>query len=123
MRFTTPPFFVLYGMRRVRSIVRAKLRLPRRPRHVWKLLVIAWSVVLGVQALTGTATPQTAPQPTLAPVLDEGAPNAIPGQYIVVFKPGTSRETVLAAQRTVKNLGGTVGHTYMWALTGFSAKL
>ena len=85
------------------------------------------SVVLAVQVLAGTAMAQPTRdptnQPTLAPVLNEKLPNRIPDQYIVVFKPGTSREVVLAAQKRVKELGGTVGHTYTSALIGFSAKL
>lgn len=86
-------------------------------------LLIACSVVLAVQVLAGTAIAQPVSQPTLAPVHNEGAPNTIPGQYIVVFKPGTTREAVLAAQNTVKRLGGTVGFTYTSALIGFSVKL
>src|ERR1700682_3580057 len=76
--------------------------------------------------------------PQLPPVLNEGSPKAIPGQYIVVFKPdarqkpgtpaaaskrGVVRQDVLAAQETVKRLGGTIGFTYTSALIGFSAKL
>ena len=70
--------------------------------------------------------------PQLPTVLYEAAPKAIPGQYIVVFKPetarlaskaGSARQAVLAAQETVKRLGGTVGFTYTSAVIGFSAKL
>lgn len=72
------------------------------------------------------------PSPQLAPVLHEGAPKAIPGQYIVVFKPenprmaskaGSARQALLAAEEIVKKFDGTVGFTYTSALIGFSAKL
>jgi len=114
--------FLLYGVLRLQSIVRIKMRPPSSPHGLWKLSS-ACAAVLAVQMLAGTAIAQPAPQPTLAPVRNEGAPNAIPGQYIVVFKPGTTREAVLAAQARVKSLGGTVGHTYTSALIGFSVKV
>jgi len=101
--------------------------------HSFKQLVSAGflSALLVVQVLTGaaiaqpsrdTSNPPTDP-PKLAPLLNEKLPNRIPDQYIVVFKPGTSREAVLAAQRKVKETGGTVGITYKSAIIGFSAKL
>jgi subtilisin family serine protease len=98
-------------------------RLRDAPQRLWKLTPIACAAVLAVQLLAGTAIAQPAPEPTLAPMVNEGAPNTIPGQYIVVFKPGTAREAVLAAENTVKKLGGTVGFTYTSALIGFSVKL
>ena len=81
------------------------------------------SVVLAVQVLAGTAIAQTVPPTALAPVRDEGAVDVIPDQYIVVFKTGTSRETVQQALSKVKAMGGSVGFTYQSALVGFSAKL
>lgn len=85
--------------------------------------LIACTAVLAVWMVAGRTTAQTAPQETQVPVYNEGGPNTIPGQYIIVFKPGTSREAVLAAQSIVKRLDGKVGYTYTAALTGFSAKL
>lgn len=64
-----------------------------------------------------------APEPTLAPLINESAPNRIPGQYIVVFKQGVARDAVLNAQERIKGLGGTIGHTYTSAVSGFSVKL
>lgn len=95
----------------------------RRPRHLWKLWLIACSAALAARVLAQTTTAQPDHQPPLSPVLNESTPDAIPGQYIVVFKPGTTRDVVLTAQSTVKKLGGTVGFTYTSALIGFSAKL
>jgi len=64
-----------------------------------------------------------AQQRRLAPVTIQENQNVVPGEYIVVFKPGTSRKAVQAAQNTVTRRGGTVGFTYTSALIGFSAKL
>lgn len=93
--------------------------------HSYKQLATACilSAALAVQLLAGTAIAQPSHEPKLAPVLNEKLPNRIPNQYIVVFKPGTKSDVVLAAQRTVKKLDGTVEHTYSSALIGFSAKL
>ncbi len=71
-------------------------------------------------------------QPQLAPVINLRKAKVIPGQYIVVFKPesarlasksGAARQQVLAAQETVKRLGGTIKFTYTSAVIGFNAKL
>jgi subtilisin family serine protease len=97
-------------------------RTPRFPpacRRLWRLSAIAGWLVLAVQVSAGAALAQ----PTLAPVLNAGAANAIPGQYIVVFKPNAVRKAVLDAESTVKGLGGTVEFTYTSALLGFSVKL
>jgi hypothetical protein len=79
--------------------------------------------MLAVQVFAGTASAQPTAEPALAPILNEGAQNTIPSQYIVVFKPGTARSVVQAAQSTVKELGGKVGFTYTSALIGFSVRL
>src|ERR1700759_2714667 len=76
-----------------------------------------------LQILAGTVLVQTATAQQVAPVINGGTPDAIPGQYIVVFQPGTSRDFVLAAQRTAGQLGGTIGFNYTSALLGFSARL
>lgn len=105
-------------------------------RNVWVLTLSLYLGVIGFSTLSaqaadapkaperGTAEKKTGekttPQPMLAPVHSMDSPNRIPGQYIVAFKPGTSRETVKAAQNTVRKLGGTIGHTYTSAPIGFS---
>ncbi len=63
------------------------------------------------------------PEPQLAPLLNENAKDRIPDQYIVVFKPGTPREAVRAAQETVRKHQGRILHTYKATLIGFSAKM
>lgn len=84
-------------------------------------------------------------QANFAPILNEGSPNTIPGQYIVVFKRGpepahddtltrgrirgaVERQTAIpedvrAAQAMVEELGGEVLFTYTSALIGFSFKI
>jgi subtilisin family serine protease len=68
----------------------------------------------------------------LPAVINEHAPKAIPGQYMVIFKPemarvatkaGSARQALLAAEKTVEKLDGTILFTYSSALIGFSAKL
>ncbi|HTD22395.1 MAG TPA: S8 family serine peptidase [Terriglobales bacterium] len=96
-------------------------------RDKWFIKYFFGCLVLLAGVLDGTrATAQG------SSVLNERAPKVIPGQYIVVFKPvtrqaaskpGTARQDVLAAEETVKRLGGTVGFTYTSAVIGFSAKL
>jgi subtilisin family serine protease len=86
--------------------------------HRWcRLSLLACVVVLAAQVSPGIAVAQ------LAPVQNENSPTRIPSQYIVVFKPGTPRNVVTAAQERVRGLGGTVEHTYASALIGFSVKL
>jgi subtilisin family serine protease len=86
--------------------------------------------------LAGTRVALAVP-PQQPSVINADSPKAIPGQYIIVFKPGTfqaavapkaaakpsPRQDVLAAQETAKKLGGTILHTYTAALIGFSVKL
>lgn len=84
--------------------------------------------ILAFLLLAGTALAQPAPQappdqPGVAPLLNLDVKSRIPDHYIVVFKPGTSREVVAAAQRKVQELGGRVGHTYSSALIGFSVNI
>jgi|CZKH01.1.fsa_nt_gi hypothetical protein len=88
-------------------------------------------LLAGVLAETRVAGALPA-SPQLPAVINERAPKAIPGQYIVVFKPetsrvaskaGSARQALLTAQRTVEKLDGKILFTYTSALIGFSAKL
>jgi subtilisin family serine protease len=104
------------------------------------------SALLAIQVLGGTAMaeestykglnqPSQAPtlkkkalkriptRPKLAPLINAELPSKIPGEYIIVFKPGTPRDVVLAAQNRAKRLGGTIKHIYQSALIGFSVNL
>ena len=122
MRRQARHFSLVHRLLHHESIALTARRSLTRPQLLWKLASIASSVVLAIHVLAGAAMAQPA-QPTLAPVQNENLPNRIPGQYIVVFNPGTSRQVVAAAQERVKSLGGTIMHTYTSALIGFSVKL
>ena len=69
---------------------------------------------------------QDAPAPTAAPDDAPAAllrsPNAIPGEYIVVFRDGVADAPGLARQLTAAH-GGTLRFTYTHAIRGFSASL
>jgi hypothetical protein len=84
--------------------------------------------LLAVPMLGGTAIAGGSDEPhiqsKLAPLLNEKAPNRIPDQYIVIFKPGTPRNVLLSAQKKIKGLRSTVRTTYDTSgLIGFSAEL
>ncbi|MBZ9712479.1 S8 family peptidase [Deinococcus multiflagellatus] len=98
------------------------------------------SSALGTLALTmllaacgsQTSTPQaseTARTRTLAPLLGTSNPEAIPGQYIVVFSDGApSNLTAQSASGLIQSLkldpqGVSIQHIYGAALNGFAAKL
>ena len=87
----------------------------------WKFASLL-GALLAASLFSGAAVAQPA-TPQLAPIQNDAAPNKIPGQYIVVFKPGIARSAVASAQERIKSLGGTVIHTYSSSLNGFSVKL
>lgn len=69
---------------------------------------------------------QDAPAP-MAAAPETGAallrsPNAIPGEYIVVFKDGVADAPGLSRQLTAAH-GGTLRHSYQHAVRGFAARL
>jgi hypothetical protein len=55
--------------------------------------------------------------------VDEAGSKTIPNQYIIVFREGTPRAAVRAAERTVVRLGGKIGLRYTTSFEGFSAAL
>lgn len=93
----------------------------------------ALAIALAAAMMSGAAVAQPQDGPKLAPVINQDLPNAIPGQYIVVFKGETSRfqrgatqeriAQLRVAQERVKALGGEVLRTYQSALVGFSVRL
>lgn len=118
---------MLRGLPRLQIAALTNKRSPGRSLLWFKLPSIACLAVLALQAIVGMAIAQSArtptPEPTLAPLRNERAPDRIPDQYIVVFKPGTSRRAILAAQDRVKELGGSIRHIYKSAPIGFSAEV
>jgi hypothetical protein len=62
----------------------------------------------------------------LVPLLYTDAPNAIPNEYIIVYKKGASLDLLTAVDNLIKNgLGSTLGHVYAIAssFNGRSATL
>src|SRR5262245_40055369 len=62
----------------------------------------------------------TAVAKTEAPILGTESQTAIPGRYIVVFRPGTPAAEVSAVSEQAHGLGGQVDFVYDAALTGFA---
>src|SRR5215216_1935518 len=58
-----------------------------------------------------------------APILGADSATAIPGRYIVVFKPGTPAESVSAEAENARGLGAQVDFVYESALTGFAGNI
>ena len=67
--------------------------------------------------------PGQKPRPAEAPaVTAPGAGTPVPGQYVVVFRPGTRGAKELA-RTLVREQGGQLLHTYEHALQGFAARM
>lgn len=66
---------------------------------------------------------QAAGNPPVAPVYGVESETAIPGQFIVVFKPGSPGNEVNNAAEKARGMGGEVLYTYDAALNGFAARL
>jgi hypothetical protein len=62
-------------------------------------------------------------QAELAPLQNQGVRGAIPNRYIVVMKPGVSREAIGDIRQRITGIGGTVLHIYTSALNGFSVEI
>jgi len=60
---------------------------------------------------------------TIAPLLDKGAPNAVPGQFIVVFKKGTDKAMANQVKANVARERGNAIQAEFDVINGFSAKL
>ncbi len=87
----------------------------------WRLVVFVATVALAVACTSGKAPTQDRMAP--APVTNEDSPAVIRGQYIVVFKEGTTRAQISAAQERVQALGALILHVYRAPNPGFSVRL
>ncbi len=58
-----------------------------------------------------------------APIYGADEAKAIPGRYIIVFRPGSAGHDVSAAAGAAAHLGGKIHYTYSDALQGFAASL
>ena len=75
--------------------------------------------VLVILAFIGSVS-STAAAKTEAPILRTDSQTAIPGRYIVVFRPGTPAGEVSAAAEHARGQGGQVDFVYDAALIGFA---
>src|SRR5262245_30510126 len=82
-------------------------------RMLFVLIVLALSV-------SGSSTASAQGE---VPVLGADSATAIPGRYIVVFKPGTPAARVNAAAENARGRGGQVDFVYEDALLGFAGNL
>ena len=83
-----------------------------------------WLIAIVVVLLLAAASPAlAAPQGPVAPMLGADSPTAIPGRYIVVFRPGTPGAAHNAAAASARAMGAQVHYTYDAALQGFAATM
>ena len=84
-------------------------------------LLVTFVMIFSAVALpsAGEASRAYAPSP-VAPVAAQSG-DLIPDQYVVVFKEDFAGDVVAAANELVNANGGTLLHTYQYALKGFSA--
>jgi len=83
-----------------------------------------WLIAIVVVLLLAAASPAlAAPQGPVAPMLGADSPTAIPGRYIVVFRPGTPGAAHNAAAASARAMGAQVHYTYDVALQGFAATM
>ncbi|HXQ38305.1 MAG TPA: hypothetical protein VN843_30175, partial [Anaerolineales bacterium] len=82
-------------------------------RMLFVLIVLALSV-------SGSSTASAQGE---APILGADSATAIPGRYIVVFKPGTPAAQVSAAVENARGGGGQVDFVYEAALAGFAGNM
>ncbi|HYU27938.1 MAG TPA: S8 family serine peptidase, partial [Gemmatimonadales bacterium] len=79
-----------------------------------------WKVAVAGVVVFGGLACREATQPEQSASVAKS--NAVPGEYIVVFRPTVTNPAALAAQ-LVRLQGGTLRFTYTSALRGFAAKL
>jgi aqualysin 1 len=95
----------------------------------WLILAAVLALILMVVPTFGAGRSQGQPDPLgevdrgLAPIIGTDSPQAIPGQYIVVFEKGASGRAVGAAAQAAERQGGQVLHRYTTALNGFAIRV
>ncbi len=84
----------------------------------WSVLIVLLLVLFSAQPVFAQGNgPQT------APIVGTDSVNAIPGEYIVVFQPGTPGKAVNQAAGNARGEGASVHFIYDSALQGFAASL
>jgi subtilisin family serine protease len=92
-------------------------KLGLRPGRTW---FAAGLLALGA-GLVGTASGQSSAPRKLTAIVNPAA-TAVPDQYVVVMKAGTSAAANQEAQAAARQAGAVIGFTYVKALSGFSFK-
>ena len=86
-----------------------KVRLPRKPLRLSRLLLLACACLFTAQMLAGRdGALAVFAQSRLAPVLNQNSQIAIFDQYIVVFERGSTDLQVRAAEDIVKSHRGAI---------------
>lgn len=84
------------------------------------LLILIMVLAMSVAPILG----QSSDDNTAAPLLHADSPDAIPGQYIVVFKDNTSRQAANSViSQAMSEAGSELNFVYTAALNGFAARL
>lgn len=84
--------------------------------------VLLVAVLFGAACQDATTPVQPAPEPSPGLVRQPVTPQAVPGQYIVVFTDAVA-DPIGLARTLVLAHGGSLRHTYVSALKGFAAQL
>lgn len=84
-----------------------------------------WFVLIVLMLALSTAQPVFAGAngPHAAPIYGADSPEAIPGEYIVVFKPGIAGNSMAQAVEQARGHGASIHFVYTDALVGFAASL
>ncbi|MFD9358743.1 S8 family serine peptidase [Streptomyces sp. NPDC060031] len=89
--------------------------------HLWRrcgaLLALSAALALGSQTGASAAAPPE------GSVRYAGAPNAVPGSYLVVLDPARANSRTDQGRAVVERVGGSVRRTYGSALNGYSARM
>ncbi len=84
------------------------------------LLILIMVLAMSVAPILG----QSSDDNTAAPLLHADSPDAIPGQYIIVFKENTSRQAANSViNQAMTEAGSELNFVYTAALNGFAARL
>jgi aqualysin 1 len=91
-----------------------------RSKKSWSfvLAILVFLLAFSTAPIFGDDSAENSP----APLLNSDSPNAIPGQYIVIFKENAARQSVNGVMRDAA-VNGEILHVYSSALNGFAAKL
>jgi aqualysin 1 len=105
------------------EIVKARSRI-----RLWLILATLFAVALLALPTFGEGQAQDRPVPPEqadrgpAPLIGVDNPDAIPGQYIVIFEKGAQGRAINAAAQAAERQGAQILHRYSAALNGFALR-